>query len=102
MRPACMLCFHARPQDCHWGELLLPDIDSPTLSLQDEAFGLWTSEWGALYEEGSRSRQILEEIANTWFLVSVVDNDYVKGNLFGLLISEQAPAAPAANGNGQA
>ena len=98
-----MLCFHAPPQGCHKGESLLPDIgEGPALASQDEAFGLWTSEWGALYEEGSRSRQIIEEIANTWFLVSVVDNDYVKGNLFGLLTSEQAPAAPAANGNGQA
>lgn len=70
--------------------------------VQDEAFGLWTSEWGALYEEGSRSRQIIEEIASTWYLVSVVDNDYVKGNLFGLLTSEDIPAAPTSNGSGKA
>jgi hypothetical protein len=67
--------------------------------LQDEAFGLWTSEWGALYEGGSRSSQIIEEIASTWYLVSVVDNDYVKGNLFGLLTSADIPAAPSSNGN---
>lgn len=53
--------------------------------MQDEAFGLWTSEWGALYEKGSRSSQIIEEIASTWYLVSVVDNDYVNGDLFSLL-----------------
>ena len=53
--------------------------------MQDEAFGLWTSEWGALYEKGSRSNQIIEEIASTWYLVSVVDNDYVNGDLFTLL-----------------
>lgn len=52
---------------------------------QDEAFALWTSEWGALYEEGSRSRQIIDEIASTWYLVSVVDNDYVNGDLFPVL-----------------
>ena len=70
--------------------------------LQDEAFGLWTSEWGALYEKGSRSSQIIEDIANTWYLVSVVDNDYIHGNLFGLLTSEDIPAAPSSNGNGKA
>lgn len=54
---------------------------------QDEAFGLWTSEWGSLYEKGSRSSQIIEEIASSWYLVSVVDNDYVNGDLFSLLVS---------------
>jgi hypothetical protein len=70
-----------------------------SLTLQDEAFELWTSEWGALYEKGSRSNQIIEEIASTWYLVSVVDNDYVNGDLFGLLTSEKIPAAPSSNGN---
>ena len=49
-----------------------------TATLQDEAFSLWTTEWGALYEEKSTSRNIINEIAKTWFLVSVVDNDFVK------------------------
>lgn len=72
------------------------------MHLQDEAFSLWTSEWGSLYEKGSRSSQIIEEIAGTWYLVSVVDNDYVSGNLFGLLTSADIPAAPHSNGNGKA
>ena len=70
--------------------------------MQDEAFGLWTSEWGALYEKGSRSSQIIDDIASTWYLVSVVDNDYIHGNLFGLLTSDDIPAAPSSNSNGKA
>ncbi len=62
--------------------------------MQDEAFALWTSEWGALYEKGSRSSQIIDEIASTWYLVSVVDNDYVNGDLFSLLTLAES------NGNG--
>ncbi|CAF4499208.1 unnamed protein product, partial [Rotaria magnacalcarata] len=42
----------------------------------DEAFSLWTERWGKLYEPESRSHAIIEEIANTYFLVNLVDNDY--------------------------
>jgi methylenetetrahydrofolate reductase (NADPH) len=51
---------------------------------KDEAFDLWSSEWASLYEEGSDSRAVLEGIANSWWLVSVVDNDHVKGDLFAV------------------
>lgn len=58
--------------------------------LQDEAFELWTEEWGTVYEEGTPSRQLLKEIADTWFLVSVVDNDFVKSDLFSVFKLPQA------------
>ena len=50
--------------------------------MQDEAFQLWTTEWGKLYDKGSQSQKIITDIASTWFLVSVVDNDYISGDLF--------------------
>ena len=50
--------------------------------MQDEAFQLWTTEWARLYESGSKSHRVISDIASTWFLVSVVDNDYVAGDLF--------------------
>ncbi|CAL8464700.1 g4235 [Coccomyxa elongata] len=75
-----------------WGVFPAKEVIQPTVVdpqsftvWKDEAFALWTSEWGALYEKGSRSSQIIEEIASTWYLVSVVDNDYVNGDLFSLL-----------------
>lgn len=49
---------------------------------QDEAFQLWTTEWASLYDKDSRSHKLLTDIASSWFLVSVVDNDFVHGDLF--------------------
>ena len=59
-------------------------------SLQDEAFQLWETEWGKLYEPESESYKVLADIAATWFLVSVVDNDYVSGDLFKWFEEEAA------------
>ena len=57
------------------------------LVCQDEAFQLWTEDWGNLYEKGSRSYKIIQGIVDTWYLISVVENDYVKGDLFATLLS---------------
>ena len=52
-----------------------------TTFLQDEAFGLWLEQWGRLYPENSQSRQIINHVHNTYYLVNLVDNDYPKGNI---------------------
>ena len=44
---------------------------------QDEAFELWNSQWASAYEEGSVSRRVINEIHDNYFLVNIVDNDYV-------------------------
>ncbi|GMH43579.1 hypothetical protein BSKO_11501 [Bryopsis sp. KO-2023] len=74
-----------------WGvfpgkEVIQPTVVDPKSFAiwKDEAFDLWVYEWGALYDEGSKSRKILQEIRDTWYLVSVVDNNYVDGNIFKL------------------
>ena len=71
------------------------------LTLKDEALDLWTGEWGSIYEEGSESRKLLQQVKDTWFLVSVVENDYINGDLFAAF-DIQAPAngssAPVTNG----
>ena len=42
--------------------------------------------WANLYPVGSKSRDIIAGIENTYYLVNLVDNDYVAGNcLFRLL-----------------
>lgn len=41
---------------------------------KDEAFALWTEQWGKLYPESSRSRKLLEHISDTYYLVNLVDN----------------------------
>ena len=54
---------------------------------KDEAFGLWESQWGALYPKGSPSAGVIDAIVSSYYLVTVVDNDYVAGDLFQLLIT---------------
>lgn len=47
---------------------------------QDEAFDLWHQQWGRLYPEGSPSRLVIDDICKNFYLVNLVDNDFVKGN----------------------
>jgi methylenetetrahydrofolate reductase (NADPH) len=55
---------------------------------KDEAFNIWIERWGHLYEPNSQSRQILENVANSYLLVNLVDNDYVKENCIFELLDE--------------
>ena len=56
------------------------------LCRQDEAFGLWTEQWGKLYDDGSKSRQIIDYIVENYCLVNLVDNDFPKeSTLFGIV-----------------
>lgn len=58
------------------------------MNLKDEAFGLWLEQWGKLYSEDSTSYQILKDIADNYYLINLVDNDYVQEScLFDLLES---------------
>jgi len=66
-----------------WGvfagrEIVQPTVVDPDSFMiwKDEAFSLWTERWGKLYEPESRSHEIIEQIANNYFLVNLVDNDY--------------------------
>lgn len=72
-----------------WGvfpnkEILQPTVmDSNALPIwKDEAFSLWQSEWGALYEPDSKSRELIDDIHDNWWLVDLVDNDFVNGDIF--------------------
>ena len=70
------------------GEVRQPTIVDPRSFevWKDEAFDLWLSSWAAVYEEDSESRRLLQRIHDTYFLVNVVDNDYVDGDLLGFLL----------------
>lgn len=72
-----------------WGVFPAKEVMQPTVVdpqsftvWKDEAFQLWTTEWASLYDKDSRSHKLLTDIASSWFLVSVVDNDFVHGDLF--------------------
>jgi len=71
-----------------WGVFPNREIVQPTVVDQDsfsvwkdEAFALWLSQWAPLYEEGSASRALIQEVHDSYYLVNCVDNDYVKGDL---------------------
>lgn len=43
---------------------------------------MWLDEWAIIYPAESESKKQLEKIYNDVFLVNVVDNDYIEGNLY--------------------
>ncbi|CAF1900997.1 unnamed protein product [Rotaria magnacalcarata] len=70
-----------------WGvfpgkEIIQPTVVDPVSFMiwKDEAFSLWMERWGKLYEPGSPSYSIIDEVSNTYFLVNLVDNDYPQGS----------------------
>jgi len=73
-----------------WGvwpgsEIKQPTVVDPYVFLniwKDEAFALWHSQWATLYEEGSPSRSVIEKIANSYYLVHILDNDFINPHLF--------------------
>merc|ERR1719150_1423153 len=76
-----------KPIAVTWGvfpgrEIIQPTIVDPIAFSQwrTEAFGLWTEQWGKLYEENSTSRRIITTITDTYLLVNLVDNDFPRGN----------------------
>jgi len=76
-----------RPIAVTWGvfpgrEIMQPTIVDPIAFNQwrTEAFGLWTEQWGKLYEPDSCSRKIIDSITESYYLVNLVDNDFPKGN----------------------
>eukprot|EP00923_Selenidium_pygospionis_P016113 GHVN01028228.1.p1 GENE.GHVN01028228.1~~GHVN01028228.1.p1 ORF type:complete len:316 (+),score=43.07 GHVN01028228.1:1011-1958(+) len=89
-----------------WGVFPNLEVKQPTvvdeesfLTWAAEAFELWKIEWGSIYQEGSVSKGVINEIYNTWFLVNIVDNNFVSGDLFHNLICEleakkQTPPGP--------
>jgi len=77
-----------------WGVFPGKEIIQPTvvdqesfLVWKDEAFQLWLTEWASLYPKNSTSTQVIQSIVDAWYLVSVVENDYISGNLFTKLLA---------------
>ena len=49
-----------------------------------EAFQLWTDSWASLYDDESPSSELIYNIFDTYYLVAVVDNDFVSPTIFSL------------------
>ncbi|GAB4858979.1 hypothetical protein Ancab_010451 [Ancistrocladus abbreviatus] len=74
-----------------WGvfpakEIIQPTVVDPASFMvwKDEAFEIWSRAWAQLYPEGDPSRKLLVEVQSSYFLVSLVDNDYIHGDLFAV------------------
>ncbi|KDP29529.1 hypothetical protein JCGZ_19242 [Jatropha curcas] len=74
-----------------WGVFPAKQIIQPTVVdpasfnvWKDEAFEIWSRGWASLYPEGDPSRKLLEEVQDNYFLVSLVDNDYIHGDIFAI------------------
>jgi len=76
-----------------WGVFPSREIAQPTVVdpvsfnfWKDEAFALWREQWQSLYEKNSQSYNIIQDICDNFYLVNLVDNDFIKGNcLFDVL-----------------
>ena len=64
-------------------EIIQPSVvESSSFGIwKDEAFELWLSHWSSALDaevpEEKKAKEVIQEIHDTWFLVNLVDNDYV-------------------------
>ena len=84
-----------------WGVFPNREVVQPTvadalsfLAWKDEAFELW-KEWEVLYAPDSTSREIIEDIIGNYYLVTMVDNNFVSGDLFGQIVEAVCTASIA-------
>jgi len=71
-----------------WGVFPDSELKQPTvvdtesfLVWKSEAFALWKN-WSSIYEETSKSKEIIDNIQDTHYLVNIVDNDFISGDIF--------------------
>ena len=51
---------------------------------KNEAFSLWKTQWQNIYKKDSQSYQIIEQIINEYYLVTIIDNHYYQDQRSGL------------------
>ncbi|KAH9258869.1 hypothetical protein BASA81_002933 [Batrachochytrium salamandrivorans] len=85
-----------------WGvfpnrEILQPTIVDPASfrAWKDEAFELWVASWASAYNEDSPSYGLIWDVHDSFWLVNVVDHDFIHGDIFEIfnLPSVQAAAS---------
>jgi len=65
-------------------EIIQPTVVDPESFLvwKDEAFSLWIRTWADIYHEESLSYDLINDIHDQYFLVNIVDNDFINGDIF--------------------
>lgn len=61
---------------------------------KDEAFSLWLKNWAVIYEPDSRASALIHSVHDNYFLVSVVDNDFMHGNIYSIFDAIEELRAP--------
>ena len=76
-----------------WGVFKGKEVVQPTvvdhqafMIWKDEAFKHWVDDWGFIYGLEAPSCKFLEMAMNKFYLVNIVDNDYVNGDLNKVLL----------------
>jgi methylenetetrahydrofolate reductase (NADPH) len=71
-----------------WGvfkgsEILQPTVvDNEAFTIwKDEAFSHWCDIWGLIYGIGTPSYEFLKGVQETFYLINIVDNNYISGDL---------------------
>jgi len=74
-----------------WGVFPNSEIIQPTivdyesfLIWKEDAFNLWLTEWGNIYNHDSNSHQLIQDIHDQFYLVFFVDHKYIDGDIFDL------------------
>ncbi len=94
-----------------WGvfpgrEVVQPTVVDPEAFhvWKEEAFGLWRQVWANAYDEDSTSYALLHDMANKYFLINIVENDYVAGDIWkfihAVLIELGGPGLPSMAASG--
>ncbi|CAN0359191.1 unnamed protein product, partial [Hapterophycus canaliculatus] len=75
-----------------WGVFPNREVQQPTIFdpetymvWKGEAFRLWVDLWASLYDDESRSAELLHEVHDSYYLVAVVDNDFIDGNIWEVM-----------------
>ena len=97
-----------------WGvfpgkEVLQPTIVDPAAFMvwKDEAFSLWLEIWASIYRDDSPAADVIHRIHDGYYLVNIVDNDFMSENRIFRLFEEtiassvakvpgEVPSSPAA------
>lgn len=71
-----------------WGifrgkEVIQPTVvDHTTFKIwKDEAFSHWLDKWAIIYDKDSKSYEYLQTVHDSYYLLNVVENDFINGNL---------------------
>ena len=55
---------------------------------KNEAFSLWIDDWASIYENNTMSYSLLKKIYESYYLVNIVDNDFINSSLLKLILKK--------------